>query len=357
MVDRLDRLLFTRDLGPLPEAHTHFCDVLAGIYRRFPIDVVSHRFLTVPRHRAWLLVDDDIARQLADPTELGPSFVTPPSYGLVLARTQFDCPQIACSDTAFYDPMPEERTSYPLPASWGSRHDVRRRGFHGLSHEHVARRAGQILSGAAVTRLISCHIGPTSSVTALRSGVPVDTTLGFVPGDAMLGASSGGMDAGALLRLIIEDDVAPAALRHLLEENAGMAALAGRTRTLADLVADAESGDPDAHRAVDIHQHGLAAAIAGLTASLGGLDALVFTGPYGCRDPWLRSDLARRLRYLGVRIDPARNQALRGDLVLSDPGGVAVAVVESRLDLRMVAEARQALRDTSGRTGQRVVAA
>lgn len=358
VLDRLDRLLFTRDVGPLPEAHTHFCDVLAGIQRRFPVDAVAHRFVTLPQNRSWLIVDDDIARELADPAALGPNLVTPPSYGLVLARTQFDTPHIACSDTAFYQSLPEERTSYPLPTSFAEHHQVRRRGFHGLSHEHVARRAGQMLNSTTAARVVSCHLGHTSSVTALRSGVPVDSTLGFLPGDGLLGAHCGGLDAGALLRLIVEDEVAPDALRHVLEEKAGTAALARRDRPLADLIADAEGGDRVAHRAVDIHQHHLAAAVAGLTASVGGLDALVFTGPYGCRLPWLRSDLARRLAYLGVRLDPARNQASRGDAVLSPAGSeVAAAVIESRPDLRMVSDARQAVRAMPHRSGRGVAAA
>ncbi len=344
VLDRTDHLLYTRDVGPLPDAHTHFCDVLAGIGRRFDIAAVGHRFPTLPEPRAGLLVDDKTARQLADPADQGARYITPPSYGLVLARTQFFCPHVACSDSAFYQPLPDELTGYPLPAGWQARYQVRRRGFHGLTHRYAVRRATELVGRAASRRLVSCCLGPTSSVAAVRDGTPVDATLGYAPGDALLGADCGTMDAGALLHLAADDRVPPNALRQLLEQNAGLHALTGRDRSPLDLVADADAGDPDAQRALRTQQHQLAGAVAGLTASLGGLDTLAFTGPLGARNRWMRHDLARRLRYLGVQVDPARNDAIRGDTTLSGRNAaVQVLLIEPRADLGIVAAVREVL--------------
>ncbi len=344
VLDPADHLLYTRDVGPLPDAHTHFCDVLAGIGRRFDISAVGHRFPTLPEPVAGLLIDDRTARQVADPADLGARYVTPPSYGLVLARTQFYCPHVACSDSAFYQPLPDELTGYPLPAGWQARYQVRRRGFHGLTHRHAVRRAAELVGRSASQRLVSCCLGPTSSVAAVRNGVPVDATLGYAPGDALLGADCGTMDAGALLHLAADDRVPPDALRQLLEQNAGLHALTGRNRSPLELAADADSGDLDARRAVQIQQHQLAAAVAGLTASLGGLDTLVFTGPLGTRNRWMRRDLARRLRYLGVQVDPVRNDATAGDATLSTrTAPVQVLLVEPRADLGIAAAVREVL--------------
>jgi acetate kinase len=342
VLNRLDELVFCRQLGPLPETHDQFGRLLAGLAQRFPIAAVGHRFVTA-LPRAATVVDQALARRLARPGPLGPRHLLPASHALTVARARLAVPHVVCSDTAYYAGLPAFRTGYPLPASFAERHPLRRNGFHGLVHAYAARRAGELASWP-VRRLISCHLGPTSSAVAVLDGRPVDATLGFTPTDPLVGASGGPLDAGALLHLILEEQVPAAELRHLLAARSGLAAVWGRPAGLVELVLAARTGDAPARRAVDTHQHQLATAIAGLTVALAGLDALVFTGPLGHADGWLRADLGRRLAYLGITVDPARNADPAADRVLSAAGErVAVLVVPPRVDLEIAREVRAVL--------------
>jgi acetate kinase len=342
VLNRLDELVFCRELGPLPETHDQYGRLLAGLAQRFGIAAVGHRFVTA-LPRAAAVVDQALARRLARPGPLGPRFLVPASHALTVARARLPVPHVVCSDTAYYAGLPPFRTGYPLPTAFAERHPVRRNGFHGLTHAYAVRRAGE-LTRRSVRRLISCHLGPTSSAVAVLDGRPVDATLGFTPTDPLVGASGAPLDAGALLHLILEEGVPAAELRHLLAARSGLAAVWGRPAALAELVLAARTGDAPARRAIDTHQHQLATAIAGLTVALAGLDALVFTGPLGHGDGWLRADLVRRLAYLGVTVDPARNADPADEQVLSAAGGrVAVLMVRPRVDLEIAREVRGAL--------------
>ena len=346
VLNRIDELVFCRELGPLPETHDQYGRLLAGLAQRFGIAAVGHRFVTA-LPRAATVVDQALARRLARPGPLGPRFLVPASHALTVARSRLPVPHVVCSDTAYYAELPPFRTGYELPPAFAERHPIRRNGFHGLTHAYAVRRATELageLTRAPVRRLVSCHLGPTSSAVAVLDGRPVDATLGFTPTDPLVGASGGPLDAGALLHLILEEGVPAAELRHLLAARSGLAAVWGRAAGLAELVLAARTGDVPARRAVDTHQHQLATAIAGLTVALAGLDALVFTGPLGHSDGWLRADLVRRLGYLGVTVDPARNADPGDDQVLSAAGGrVAVLVVRPRADLEIAREVREAL--------------
>ena len=254
-----------------------------------------------------------------------------------------DLPHVAVFDTAFHAGLPDEAAVYAVPAEWMTRWDVRRHGFHGLSVEWATGRAAAMLGGP-VPRLVVCHIGGGASATAVRSGRSVDTSMGFSPLEGLVMATrSGSLDPGVVLHLITHEGMAPEEVRRMLNQDSGLRALAG-TRDMREVEARAAQGDRDARLALDVHDHRLAATVASLSAALGGLDAVVFTGGVGEGSARVRAETARRLAFLGLAVDPARNAAPDGDADVSTPdAAVRTIVVRSREEMVIARAARGAL--------------
>jgi len=179
---------------------------------------------------------------------------------------------------------------------------VRRYGFHGLSHGSAARRAATLLGrDLAGLRLVTCHLGAGASLCAIRDGRSVDTTMGFTPLEGLVMATrSGSVDPGLVLWLIRSAGIEPAEVENALAHRSGLLALAG-TPDMRWVIARAADDDEDARLALDVYAHRLRAGIAAMTASLGGLDVLVFTGGVGERSPRIRREAAAGLGHLGGR--------------------------------------------------------
>jgi acetate kinase len=221
-----------------------------------------------------------------------------------------------------------------VPAAW----KIRRFGFHGLSHAWAARRTAALL-GRPVDglRLVSCHLGAGASLAAIAGGASVDTTMGYTPVDGLVMASrSGSVDPGAIVA-VLERGVGLAELADALERRSGLVALAGDGDMRALLARD----DDAARLALDVYLHRLRAGIAAMAASMGGLDALAFTGGVGERAPAIRHGAATGLEFLGVGLDPDRNSAAHADATIGTPGAaVATVVVTAREDLEMARQVR-----------------
>ncbi len=228
-------------------------------------------------------------------------------------------PAVACFDTAFHARIPAAASTYALPHEWRRRWNLRRFGFHGLSHAYASRRAAE-LAGVPVDglRVVTCHLGAGASLAAVLSGVSVDTTMGFTPLDGLVMATrSGSVDPGLILWLEEHMGMGPSELGSALEYRSGLVGLAGTADMKAVLEAEA-AGDEDASLAVEVYLHRLRGEIAAMAAALGGLDVLVFTGGVGERSAPIRARAADGLGFLGVGVDRARNagaRARRGDLV------------------------------------------
>jgi acetate kinase len=291
-------------------------------------DAVGHRIVHGgERFREPVVIDDDVEQALRELTALAPLH-QPKSLAALEAVSDAlpDAPAVACFDTAFHASLPEAASTYALPAEWRQRWRIRRYGFHGLSHAWAARRAGD-------GRVVTCHLGAGASLAAVREGRCVDTTMGFTPLEGLVMATrSGSVDPGLLLWLLEETGMAERELARALEHESGLLALAGT----ADMREIAASGG----LALDVYLHRLRAHIAAMTAALGGLDALVFTGGVGERSPEVRAGAAEGLGFLGVAVDPERNA--RGDEEIG-AGAVRVMVVEAREDLEIARGVRTAL--------------
>jgi acetate kinase len=305
---------------------------------------VGHRIVHGgERFREPLVLDDAAVEALEGLSALAPLH-NGPALGIVReARQRFPgIPHVAVFDTAFHATIPEEASTYAVPSAWRAM-GIRRYGFHGLSVEWSAERAAALL-GAPPARLVVCHIGGGASATAVREGRSVDTTMGFSPLEGLVMATrAGSLDPDIPLHLILRRGHAAAEVEHVVNEEGGLLALAG-TGDMRAVEAAAGDGDGDAARALAVHDHRLAGAVGALAASLGGLDALVFTGGAGEGSARLRGEAARRLAFLGVAVDPGRNTGVTPDAEISAPGaGVRTLVVRAREEVVIARAVRRRL--------------
>ena len=251
-----------------------------------------------------------------------------------------EIPQVAVFDTAFHQTLPAAAYTYPIPGIWRER-GIRRYGFHGISHQYVAKQTGHILGQDWQTlNLITCHLGNGCSLAAVRQGRCVDTTMGFTPLDGiMMGTRPGSLDPGILLYwwqqgLSLEE------VERLLNRESGLKGVSGVGADLRQVLAGVEAGDPACTLAMEVYVHRLRAGIGAMLASLGSLDALVFTAGVGENSPLIRQRACQD--WLGIHLDPDLNQRTLGcDQIISTPGSrVHVVVIHTQEDREMAAQCR-----------------
>ncbi|MBT2212701.1 acetate/propionate family kinase [Actinomadura sp. NEAU-AAG7] len=345
-----DDALHTRIELPTGGADRQAERVLAQVARLPRPDAVGVRFVHGGRdHTRPVLIDEEVTKRLYALADLAPLHQPQSLYALgEIRRALPGVPAVACFDTAFHADLPDAAATYALPVEWRERFGLRRYGFHGLSHAYATRRAAELLGAApSGLRMVVCHLGSGASLAAVDGGRSVDTTMGFTPLDGLVMATrAGAIDPGIPLWLLAHG-VPAREIGDVLEHRSGLRALAG-TGDMRRLRARAASGDEAAEAALAVYHHRLRAAAAAMTAALGGLDALVFTGGVGEHDPDLRRRLVAGMAHLGAEIDPALNAAARGDALISPAGArVATIVVTAREDLEIAAGTRSALTGTA----------
>jgi acetate kinase len=311
------------------------------------VDAVGHRIVHGgTRFRSAVRIDDGVVGELRALTDLAPLH-QPKSLAALDAvlRALPDTPAVACFDTAFHATLPDEAATYAVPRAWRERWGVRRYGFHGLSHAYAARRAAELAPGVA--RIVTCHLGAGASLCASRDGRSVDTTMGFTPLEGLVMATrSGSVDPGLLLWLLEREQVSVAEAADALEHEAGLQGLAG-TADMREVLERESDGDPDARLALGVYVHRVRAEIAAMTASLAGLDAIVFTGGVGERSARVREAVMTGLGFLGAGIDRPANAAADGDADVSVWGAmVRTLVVRAREDLQIAREVRAVLAES-----------
>jgi acetate kinase len=253
----------------------------------------------------------------------------------------FSMPQVACFDTAFHRGHPAHTDCYALPRAFYDA-GVRRYGFHGLSYEYIAERLRDIVPSRADGRVIVAHLGSGASMCALSGGRSIDSTMGFTALDGLpMGTRPGQLDPGVVLYLIAQKGMSVVEVSDLLYRDSGLKGLSGVSNDMRDLLA---SDEPGAQFAIDHFIHRCALQAGMLAASLGGLDAFVFTAGVGENSPAIRARIAERLGWLGAELDPAANEA--GATLISTPTSrIALLVVPTDEEL-MIARHTLALIDT-----------
>ncbi|HEY8417903.1 MAG TPA: acetate kinase [Limnochordales bacterium] len=245
-------------------------------------------------------------------------------------------PQVAVFDTALHAHMPAHAYLYAIPYELYERYRIRRYGFHGISHQYVARRVAHLMNRPLEElRIISCHLGNGSSVAAIRGGVSIDTSMGFTPLEGlMMGTRSGDIDPGALIYLMAHEDLSLAELNALLNRQSGLKGIAGFSSDMRDIEAAIAGGDERARLAFDMYEYRVRKYVGAYAAAMNGVDAIAFTAGIGEHSPRLRQQLCAHLGYLGVRIDEARNAAATGETEISAPGApVRVYVIPTDEEL------------------------
>jgi acetate kinase len=245
-------------------------------------------------------------------------------------------PQVVCFDTAFHRRMPELAQRFPLPRSlWDE--GLRRYGFHGLSYEYITEK----LETAVLGRVIIAHLGNGVSLAAVRAGHPLETTMGFTPtGGCMMGTRSGDLDPGILLYLMNEKRYDTRQIERLVNHEAGLLGVSGLSSDMKTLL-DKRDQEPPAAQAVEMFCYQLRKHIGALTAVLGGLDTLVFTGGIGEHAAPVRWEVCQGLEYLGIQLDPDRNE-LHADPISTARSRCTVRVIATNEDL-MIARHTRAL--------------
>ena len=311
------------------ESGTRFVDEHTG----FPDHHKAVEAMVEALKQGGLPAPDGIGHRLVHggPAHLAPERVTPELMAALRALIPFaplhlpseiralnamaehysEAGQVACFDTAFHSRMPESAKRLPLPRSlWHE--GVYRYGFHGISYEYIVSVLGPSVRG----RVIIAHLGNGASMAALKDGLPLDTTMGFTPmGGFMMGTRSGDLDPGLLIYLMDEKGYDARQLERLLDRRSGLMGVSGVSSDMKTLLEKRES-EPHAAQAVEMFCYQARKFIGALSAVLGGLDSLVFTGGIGERAAPVRWMICSGLQFLGIRLDPEKNDAHAG--IISD---------------------------------------
>ncbi len=222
-------------------------------------------------------------------------------------------PQVAVFDTAFHQTMPKKAYMYALPMEYYTNDHVRRYGFHGTSHRFIAKRVCDMLGTTPEgKRIICCHIGNGASISAIKDGKSIDTTMGLTPTEGlMMGTRSGDVDPGALLFLMEKYNLSPKEMLNIINKKSGVLGITGVSSDMRDVVDAAEkNNDERAQLALDMYELRILKTIGAYAAELNGVDIIAFTGGVGENQYQTRKRVCRQLEYLGVKIDEELNDTL-----------------------------------------------
>jgi acetate kinase len=255
-----------------------------------------------------------------------------------------DVPEFACFDTAFHRTIPEAAARFALPRALYDQ-GVRRYGFHGLSYESILHQLGDDLPA----RTVLAHLGSGASLAAVREGQSVDTSMGLTPtGGIPMATRTGDLDPGVILYLLRQDHATIDSIETLLNRDAGLKAISGGKGDLRDLEAAADAGDNEARLTLEIFCSRIAQTVAAYAAVLGGIDMLVFAGGIGEHSARVRGAVCGKLEFLGVILDPSRNQAHERTISVTK-SKVCVRIVPSEEDHQIARHCRALLRSASSR--------
>jgi acetate kinase len=329
----------------LPD-HAAALDALMGRLRdrgleRDDLAAVGHRLVHGGiRHRQPQRVTPGVVADLRALVPIDPNHL-PQAIAAIEAvgRAYPAVPQAACFDTAFHNGMPRVARLYALPSRLAEE-GIIRYGFHGLSYEYVMEELRRLDPEAAAGRVVVAHLGNGASMAAVRGGVGVDTTMGFTPtGGLVMGTRSGDLDPSVPLFLLEERGLTPSEVSDLLNKQAGLLGVSGTSADMRDLL-EREPEDGRAAEAIALFCYQAKKFLGALAASLGGLDALVFTGGIGEHSATIRERVCDGLEFLGIRLDPDRNAA-HARVVSKDTSAVTVRVVPTDEDLMVARHTRR----------------
>ena len=282
------------------------------------IGAVGHRIVQGAEYfYESVLVTDEVLDKIEEISELAP--LHNPAHVLAIRASQKafgkDKPMVVVFDTAFHHSMPPKAYMFGTPYEAYEKYNVRRYGFHGTSHRFVTARYGKI-TGKDVSKLklVTCHIGNGSSITAVDGGKSVDTSMGFTPLDGIImGTRSGCVDASAVLYIMEKEGFTPHEMSEYLNKKSGYLGISKLSSDDRDLRKAADEGNELAKLAGDMQRYGVKKYIGAYAAAMGGIDAIIFTGGIGEHSSYLRNDACGGLEFMGAKIDREKNNANCGE--------------------------------------------
>ncbi|EEG32285.1 acetate kinase [[Clostridium] methylpentosum DSM 5476] len=274
------------------------------------IDAVGHRIAHGgEKLRQSSIIGDEELKYLESIQMIAPLHVPPAIKGIVACKKLMDVPQVGVFDTSFYSTMEDYAYIYPLPYDLYEKHQIRRYGFHGTSHRYVASRAAKMLGkDMKDLKIVTCHLGNGSSITAVNQGKAVDTSMGFMPNDGILmGTRCGAVDPSVLMYLINSLGMDPKEVEDIINKKSGLLGVTGVSSDARDVREAAENGDARARLAEKILVHGIKKFIGSYAAEMNGLDVVVFTAGLGENSAILREWVCTDMDFLGIQMDNDKN--------------------------------------------------
>ena len=279
------------------------------------IDAVGHRVVHGgERFTDSVLITSDVLSGIKACCEIAPLHNPPNLHGILACMDLMPgTPQVAVFDTAFHQTMPKVAYLYGLPYELYVKYGLRRYGFHGTSHKYVAQKAAEMMDEHMNDlRIVSCHLGNGASITAIKYGKSIDTSMGYTPLEGLImGTRSGEIDPAIIPFLMEKENMNAQQIDEYLNRRSGILGISGLSSDFRDLESAANRGDERSQLAIDVFAYKVRKYIGGYVAAMGGIDALVFTAGLGENSPFMRDKICNGLEYLGTRIDPELNK-IRG---------------------------------------------
>ena len=305
-----------------------------------------------PRYRGSFLVTEDLLKALDEYALVAPLHNR--IYRIAISEFREQCrgtPMVAVFESAFHTTVPDEAAIYGIPFEWTEKLEIRRYGFHGASHRYVSCRAPEFLGWASKdSRIVSCHLGGSSSVCAIRNGKSVDCSFGFSPQSGLVqGTRCGDLDPMVLPFIMEQLQLGLAEVLEILHKQSGLLGISGISGDLRDLETSASRGNERAALALRVLVYDTKKYVGAFVATLGGIDALVFTGGIGEHAWQVRRDVCSGLEFLGLYLDEASNrQEANCERVIStQDSNVTVAVIPSNEEIVVARETVRLLSDDS----------
>jgi acetate kinase len=276
------------------------------------------------------IIDDRVLETIKDWAELAPLHNPPNIAGIEAAKSLLpEIPQVAVFDTSFHQTMPERAYIYPIPYELYKKHRIRRYGFHGTSHGYVARKAAEILGKPfEKLKIVTCHLGNGCSVTAVRNGRSIDTSMGFTPLEGLvMGTRSGDIDPSIIFYMMSREKLQSEEVEDMLNRKSGLLGISGISNDIRDIEKEEMNGNRRARLALEIFTYRVRKYIGAYAAAMGGLDSVVFTGGIGENDPKIRSMICEDLGFLGIELDENLNVKASREARIISSGGSPVKVL------------------------------
>ncbi len=302
------------------------------------IGAVGHRVVHAGEKYAHsVLIDDDVIAALEECVELAPLHNPPNLLGIAACQELMpNTPMVGVFDTAFHQTMPPESYIYAIPYEYYQKHKIRRYGFHGTSHKYVAQRCADIMNcNLDDLKIITCHLGNGASVSAIKRGECIDTSMGFTPLEGLvMGTRSGDIDPAIVTYIRQKENLDQGVANEILNKKSGVLGISGVSSDFRDLEAAAEEGNERAQLAIKVFAHKVRFYIGAYIAEMNGVDAIVFTAGVGENDIAMRDIICNDLGNLGIKLDLVKNKTRGKEMVISrDDSRVKIILIPTDEEL------------------------